>query len=228
MGQTGKTLLKLEKTPLFLHFMPSAETDGNQRVKTMDVSTVTNLVKDFVVGAKEEAPFLKAIAGQCTGVNFRPTCALIMHLTGESFSKIQDVLNHAHSSTTQIYTQRLYSQSLLQTKMKNFQQFIVDNAQSIKKSDNLFDAGHVGVDEWINCDAQRIWFNDVDVIADWIAWETAINEAKDELFFSNPRRWEAYWEPRLLKYQNMLTIVTSTDMRNARVLAKKIVLPPLS
>ena len=98
----------------------------------------------------------------------------------------------------------------------------------MKNSDKLFDASNVGVDQWINCDAQRIWFHDVDVIADWIAWETAIKEAKNELLFSNPHRWEAYWEPRLLKYQNMLTIVSSTDMRNARVLAKKIVLPPLS
>lgn len=228
IGPTGKAFLKLEKTPLFLHFMPSAENDGEQRVKVLDVTTVTNVVKGFVVGAKEDTPFLKAIAGQCTGINFRPTCALIMELAGESFSKIQGVLNHAHSSTTRIYTQRLYTQSLLQTKMKNFQQFIVDNAQSMKNSDKLFDASNVGVDQWINCDAQRIWFHDVDVIADWIAWETAIKEAKNELLFSNPHRWEAYWEPRLLKYQNMLTIVSSTDMRNARVLAKKIVLPPLS
>jgi len=119
--------------------------------------------------------------------------------------------------------------------MKNFQQFIVDSSQSIEldhapgaSNDTLFDSDGDEIDKWINCDAQRIWFNDIEIIAEWMAWEDLILQSKDELIFVNPKRWELYWEPRLIRYQNILTLAAGVDRKNARALAKNIVLPPLS
>ena len=83
-------------------------------------------------------------------------------------------------------------------------------------------------DQWLNCEAKRIWFKDHEVIAEWIAWEQAILEAEDELKFDNLLRWENYWLPRLVKFQSLIAMVLEVDKKHALELAKQIKLPPLS
>lgn len=235
-GDQGQSFLRLEKAPLWLQFTPNSGRK-NIVVKLADATTITNIVRNFINVSSKKYPVLTAIKGS-VGENFRPTCSLILRLTNESSSSIQYVLNHKSVSTTHQYTERVLTQSLLKTKAKNFQRYMVNTAKNnVVNKDNsrlkslhydLFDASESGVDEWINCDAQRIWFQDLDIVAEWIAWEKAISESQEEIIFSNPERWNIYWAPRLAKYRNILALVSSVDKRKARELAKNIVLPPLS
>ncbi|OCH50212.1 hypothetical protein A6D97_18755 [Vibrio sp. ZF57] len=194
------------------------------------------MVRDFITEQSEQHPILKAIIG-ATGENFRPTNALILRLSGESTGKIQQILNHNSSVTTNLYTERVYTQAILKTKQKNFMRYLVDNATApetklesnkSKPKNDLWDASNDGVDEWINCEAQRIWFHDVEIVAEWVAWERQIAEYEEELKFNNPKRWALYWAPRLAKYKSMLTLVTEVDLKAANEKAVNIVLPPLS
>lgn len=236
LGSLGASYLRLEKPPLWLHYTLSAGRI-NVEPRVPEASTVTGLVSGFINTSSKKFPVLAEIIGS-TGENFRPTCALILSLGGESSTRIQSVLNHAFATTTHLYTQRIYTQSLLKTKAKNFQQYMIDsvvsnqagleNDESKSKVDSLFDNADFGVDEWINCDAKRIWFQDIEIIAEWVAWEKAICDAREDLVFSNPKRWDAYWAPRLVKYQNILALTSSIDKKKARELAVNIVLPPLS
>ncbi|MGO2353987.1 MAG: hypothetical protein ACTH58_04545 [Marinomonas foliarum] len=236
LGTQGKSFLRLEKTPLWLQFTPNAGRE-NIVVKLADATTITNLVRNFINVSSKKNPILTTIKGS-VGENFRPTCTLILRLTGERSSSIQHVLNHKSPSTTHRYTERVLTQSLLKTKAKSFQQYLVNTSENnIIKEDgshlkplhnDLFDVSESGVDEWINCDAQRIWFQDLGIIAEWIAWEKAISESQEEILFSNPERWNIYWAPRLAKYRNILALASSVDKKKARELAKNIVLPPLS
>jgi hypothetical protein len=236
LGTQGKSFLRLEKTPLWLQFTPSAGRE-NIVVKLADVTTITNVIRNFINVSSQKNPILKAINGS-VGENFRPTCVLILRLTGESSSSIQHVLNHKSLSTTNQYTERVLTQSLLKSKAKNFQKYIVSAAENdlVKIDDShlnplhndLFDASESGVDEWINCEAQRIWFQDIGIVAEWVAWEKAISESQEEMLFINPERWNVYWAPRLAKYRNILALASSVDKGKARELAKNIVLPPLS
>ncbi len=88
---------------------------------------------------------------------------LIKQLIGESTTAIQKLLNHSNSSTTKIYTDRLLTQSMIFSKSKSFQKYLIENAMkndSISNG-NLSNKGmENAVDEWINCDAKRIWFKD--------------------------------------------------------------------
>lgn len=219
---------KLEKCPLFLQYTPTCISI----LKTPDNSTVIDIVRKFIIDLSEDFPALTPLVdGKFSGENFRPTMALIMVLTGDSSTKIQKILNHAHASTTHLYTNRLYTQSLIKTKAKDFQRFLVNNAQNIgmdNKSSETKSESDEAVDEWINCKANRVWFQDVAIIAEWMAWETAIKNAEKDLSFDNSVRWERYWVPRLVKYSNLLSMVSSANKKSARVLAEKIVLPPLS
>ena len=131
----------------------------------------------------------------------------------------------------EIYTERVHTNSILLNKSKDFQRFLVDNAlngdreHKNKTKNKEFDEP---ADQWLNCEAKRIWFKDHEVIAEWIAWEQAILEAEDELKFDNLLRWENYWLPRLVKFQSLIAMVLEVDKKHALELAKQIKLPPLS
>ncbi|KAF1011696.1 MAG: hypothetical protein GAK29_04931 [Acinetobacter bereziniae] len=218
------------KTPLFLQCNNKSV---RRDIHTLDSSTVVNIVKRFLADLAEEEPFiLPLVQGGCTGQNFRPTIALIQKLCGESTIAIQKLLNHSHSSTTQIYTERVLTQSMIFNKSKKFQNYLVENASrnhSYNKDQQLLNTGvEDAVDEWISCDAKRIWFKDNDVIANWIAWEKIISDSENELKFENPIRWEKYWLPRLIKYQSLLENILEKDKKFAKTLAETIKLPPLS
>ncbi|HGF9379401.1 TPA: hypothetical protein ACJES3_003591, partial [Acinetobacter nosocomialis] len=225
----AKNLILQSKTPLFIQY----NTNSTRRdIHTLDSSTVINIVKRFLADlAKENSSILPLVQGGCTGHNFRPTMVLIKQLIGESTTAIQKLLNHSNSSTTKIYTDRLLTQSMIFSKSKSFQKYLIENAMkndSISNG-NLSNKGmENAVDEWINCDAKRIWFKDYDVIAEWLAWEKIIRESEDGLKFENPIRWEKYWLPRLVKYQSLLENVLEKDKKYALTLAADIKLPPLS
>lgn len=223
----AKNLILQRKTPLFLQYNPIGGC-----IRTLDPSTVVNVVKNFLANlGKEEPSILPLVQGSCTGHNFRPTIALIHKLCGESTITTQKLLNHSHSSTTQIYTERVLTRSMILSKSKKFQNYLVENASKINSNNNaqlLNTTIEDVVDAWISCDAKRIWFKDNDVIADWIAWEKIISDSESELKFQNPIRWEKYWLPRLVKYQNLLENVLEKDKKIALTLARTIKLPPLS
>lgn len=225
----AKNLILQRKVPLFIQY----NTKSIRRdIHTLDSSTVTNIVKRFLADlAKEDPLILPLVNGGCTGQNFRPTIVLIKKLCGESTIVIQDLLNHSHSSTTKIYTERVLTHSLILNKSKKFQRYLVENALKNDSSNNrqlLNTAIEDAVDEWINCDAKRIWFKDEEVIAEWLAWEKIISDSENELKFENPIRWEKYWLPRLVKYQSLLENVLEIDKKSALILAETIKLPPLS
>ncbi|UPR26543.1 hypothetical protein ITG08_07515 [Vibrio cyclitrophicus] len=237
VGELGKAVLRKEKPQLFTQYTSCPHShSGIEVLLPPEESSVTNIVRGFITEQSERHPILKAIIG-ATGENFRPTNALILRLSGESTGKIQQILNHNSSVTTDLYTERVYAQTTLKTKQKNFMRYLVDNATApetklennkSKSKNDLWDASNDGVDEWINCEAQRIWFHDVEIVAEWVAWERQIAEYEEELKFNNPKRWALYWAPRLAKYKSMLTLVTDVDLKAANEKAVNIVLPPLS
>lgn len=237
VGELGRAVLRKDKPQLFTqHTSCSHSHSGIEVLQPPEESSVTNIVRDFITEQSEQHPILKAIIG-ATGENFRPTNALILKLSGESTGRIQKILNHNSSVTTDLYTERVYTQTILRTKQKNFMRYLVDSSTKLnskscneesKIENDLWDASNDGVDEWINCEAQRIWFHDVDIIAEWVAWERQISVFEAELRYSNPKRWDLYWAPRLVKYKGMLSLVTQVDLRAAREKAANIVLPPLS
>lgn len=223
-----RTLLTKKNIPLFLQFTPN----NNIYIRTLDPSTLINIVKRFLVNLATEQPsILPLVQGNCTGRNFRSTIVLIERLSGTSLPTIQKLLNHSHSTTTAIYTERVHTHSILLSKSKEFQQYLVDNAlngdietRSIAKNKEFNEP----VDQWLNCEAKRIWFKDHEVIAEWIAWEKAILESEEELKFDNIVRWETHWLPRLVKFQSLISMVLEVDRRHALELAEHIKLPPLS
>lgn len=225
----SNSLILQKKTPLFIQRNTMS---ARRDIHTLDSSTVVNIVKRFLADlAKENSSIFPLVQGGCTGHNFRPTIVLIKQLIGESTTTIQKLLNHSNSSTTKIYTDRLLTQSMILSKSKKFQNYLVENALKNDSSNNrqlLNTAIEDAVDEWINCDAKRIWFKDYDVIAEWLAWEKIIRESEDGLKFENPIRWEKYWLPRLVKYQSLLENVLEKDKKYALTLAETIKLPPLS
>ena len=224
-----KAILNQKKIPLFLQFTPN----NNIYIRILDRSTLTNIVKRFLADLATEQPsILPLVQGSCTGQNFRPTIALIERLSGTGLLTIQKLLNHSHSTTTTIYTERVHTHSILLNKSKGFQQYLVDNALNgdIENRNKALKNKEFNepVDQWLNCEAKRIWFKDHEVIAEWIAWEKAIRESEEELKFDNIVRWENYWLPRLVKFQSLISMVLEVDKRNALELANHIKLPPLS
>lgn len=225
----SNSLILQKKTPLFIQRNTMS---ARRDIHTLDSSTVVNIVKRFLADLAKEDPFiLPLVEGGCTGQNFRPTIVLIQQLCGESTTTIQKLLNHSNSATTKIYTERVLTQSMILSKSKKFQNYLVENALKNDSSNNrqlLNTAIEDAVDEWINCDAKRIWFKDDAIIAEWIAWEKIISDSENELKFQNPIRWEKYWLPRLVKYQSLLENVLEIDKKSALTLAETIKLPPLS
>ena len=224
-----KAILNQKKIPLFLQFTPN----NNIYIRILDRSTLTNIVKRFLADLATEQPsILPLVQGSCTGQNFRPTIALIERLSGTGLLTIQKLLNHSHAKTTTIYTERVHTHSILLNKSKDFQQYLVDNALNgdIENRNKALKNKEFNepVDQWLNCEAKRIWFKDHEVIAEWIAWEKAIRESEEELKFDNIVRWENYWLPRLVKFQSLISMVLEVDKRNALELANHIKLPPLS
>lgn len=225
----SNSLILQKKTPLFIQRNTMS---ARRDIHTLDSSTVVNIVKRFLADLAKEDPFISPLVeGGCTGQNFRPTIVLIQKLCGESTRVIQKLLNHSNSETTKIYTERVLTQSMILSKSKKFQNYLVENALKNDSSNNrqlLNTAIEDAVDEWINCDAKRIWFKDDAIIAEWIAWEKIISDSENELKFQNPIRWEQYWLPRLIKYQSLLENVLEIDKKSALTLAETIKLPPLS
>ncbi len=225
----ANNLILNRKTPLFIQHNTILT---GRDIHTLDSSTVVNIVKRFLADLAKEDPFiLPLVEGGCTGQNFRPTIVLIQKLCGESTRVIQKLLNHSNSATTKIYTERVLTQSIILNKSKKFQRYLVKNALKNDSSNNgqlLNTVIEDAVDEWIKCDAKRIWFKDDEVIADWLAWEKIISDSENELKFENPIRWEKYWLPRLVKYQSLLENVLEIDKKSALTLAETIKLPPLS
>lgn len=222
-----KYLISQDKIPLFLQY-----TAFGGKVRTLDKSSVSHIVKYFLEElAKENASILPLVRGGCTGHNFRPTIVSIKKISGESIINIQKLLNHTHSSVTKAYTERSMTQSMIFSKSKEFQQFLISKAideGSLKKIHKLNSGIEEVADGWINCEARRIWFKDNEVIAEWIALEQALRESEMDLKFENPERWEQVWLPKLIKFQSLLANVLEVDKRAASKLAEKIKLPPLS
>lgn len=225
----ANNLILNRKTPLFIQHNTMLT---GRDIHTLDSSTVVNIVKRFLADLAKEDPFiLPLVEGGCTGQNFRPTIVLIQKLCGESTRVIQKLLNHSNSATTKIYTERVLTQSIILNKSKKFQKYLVKNALKNDSSNNgqlLNTVIEDAVDEWIKCDAKRIWFKDDEVIAEWLAWEKIISDSENELKFENPIRWEKYWLPRLVKYQSLLENVLEIDKKSALTLAETIKFPPLS
>lgn len=221
------TIISQKKVPLFLQY-----TAIGGSIRTLDPTTVTHIVKYFLADLAKEYPcILPLVQNRCSGQNFRPTIVLVKKMFGDSTVTIQKLLNHSHSSTTKVYTERALTQSMILSKSKKFQEYLVENSRnnhSIDKEKLLNTEESNAVDEWISCKAKRIWFKDNDVIADWIAWEKIISKSENELKFDNPIRWEKYWLPRLIKYQNLLANVLEVDLKSAAKIAEIIKLPPLS
>ncbi|WP_052703965.1 hypothetical protein [Vibrio nigripulchritudo] len=237
LGERGEAILRQEKPQLWLQYTAlGSSITGDIVIRTPEVTTVTNTVRGFIKEKSEAHPILKEIS-KATGENFRPTNALIMKLSGETSAQIQKTLNHRFSQTTDIYTERVYTQTILKTKQKKFMRFMVDSATNSetkvennksKPENDLWDGTAEGVDEWINCEAQRFWFHDVDIVSEWIAWERNIADSAEELSYNNPKRWAVYWAPRLARYRSMLALVTEVDLKIAAEKANSIILPPLS
>jgi len=219
----GLAYLSQENPSIFGHINRNR---GEFELKTYDRSTAPDWVHISLENYAKEHPLLKTLAFKgATGENFRPTHAVIDTLKGEPQGKIKLKLNHKNTSTTAKYTTNAVTNAQIDTKGRNYQTFLVN--QSRLHEDELTDTAESSLDLQELAYSKRVIFNDLHVIADWIANRAEIVKEKDRLILSNPRRWVNYWQVKLAEYEALISMVTSQDYQAATILCNELTIPYL-
>lgn len=233
----GIELLQDEFVPIMLKCKPNK--DKVHMLKTVDRSSTSDMVRRFIKRAAREHPELQLLDGKITGENFRPTHSYIRRLTGESCSKIKTALGHKDISTTESYVSGVETKSILNRKYLGFQRYLLDesNKNSLEKTGSGYhcskesgavnNGGCIDFHQCFMCEAKRIVFDDVEIVANWLAWESLILKNKSRLQVNNPERWSKYWELKLVEYQSLIILSKKRTLIKAKILSLNIVLPPL-
>ena len=137
---------------------------------------------------------------------------------------IKKEMNHSSSSTTNGYTTRLETSTLIKKKHYNFQNYIIAQSRKVSdqnkqnKSDEVVVSHDPGYDK-------RIVFSDVNLVAEWIAYREKIHTDRDRLKLENPSRWEMHWQVVSAEYEALIGLVDSRTFAAAKKLALNIQLP---
>lgn len=233
----GKELLSQQDVSIFLSCQYD---DGVFNVKTVDATTPAAMVRRFMKkAAKEYAVLGPLVISGVTGENFRLTHAYLKKISGKSIYEIKEELGHSSLNTTDGYVKGIETQTMLNKRHQDFQRFIIDEA---KLENNINEnkrtgSGYYCGDQNTNCieylkctecEAKRVVFTDVNIVAEWLAWEAQILADKNRLEIENNERWCRYWEPKLVEYQTLITLSKESILNKARSIYKKIELPWLS
>lgn len=233
----GRKLLSQKDVPIFLNCQYS---DGKFNVKTVDPSMTARMVRRFMKKAAEEYTVLEPLViSSVTGENFRPTHAYLKKLSGKSTYEIKEELGHSSLNTTDRYVKGVETQTMLNKRHQDFQRFMIDEAQLENNKDESKRTGSgyycgdqknncVEYLECTKCEAKRVVFTDVNIVAEWLAWEARILADKNRLKIENNERWSRYWEPKLVEYQTLISLSKESMLNKARSIYKKIELPWLS
>jgi hypothetical protein len=135
---------------------------------------------------------------------------------------IKTKLGHSDSSTTDGYTRSTETNALIQTKQRDFQSFMVEQA---RVSPNELEESSLNLKKLEH--SKRVIFSNVNEIALWIAYRAKIYREKDRLILSNPTRWVKHWQHKLAEYEAIIPMVSSKDFYAATKIADKLQLPHL-
>ncbi|HCS28013.1 MAG TPA: hypothetical protein DIW43_11205 [Spongiibacteraceae bacterium] len=231
----GDEILRQEYVSCFLHYW-TLDVDGERVsfIRPPDPSSTSFIVRRFIKAAAKVHPILEPLIPVISGESFRPTHAYMKKLLGDSIYKIKNDLNHSHISTTDGYVDRVEIRTVLNRKHQDFQKFIVaESVEHVKRTGSGYICNSASIEEkncaellaCTDCEAKRIIWGDEVLVAEWLAWEKAILEAKDRLIFENIERWRGYWEPRLVEYQTLIGKTAKKTIRAARLILDDVVVP---
>jgi len=222
----GRVFLNQECVSIFGHIFRQS---GPLKLRLYDPSTPSDWVLPAIKRyAKKELILLPLAALRVTGENFRPTHAVIDTFKGVNQGLIKKKLNHSHSSTTDGYTTRVETASVIKSKQLGFQNFIVEQSRLPKKSIPKALGRIPNISHMKNLKAaKRIVFSDINIVAEWIAYRTKICEEMGRLMLTNPSRWVNYWEVKLAEYEVLLSLIGSRELSEAKEIAKELSLPYL-
>ncbi len=229
----GQAIFSQEFVPIMLHYTPGY---GNV-IRTVDPSSTSDMVARFIKNAAKEYPELENLVGKVKGENFRPTHTYIKKLSGESNYKIKNNLGHSNLSTTEGYVSGVETKSLQNRKHMDFQQYLIDESTKFEKkrtgsgylcdTETEDDSSCIDLLGCSECDAKRIVFEDVEITAEWIAWEKAILNNQTRLEYDNPSRWESFWKPKLVEFQSLLALSKKRVLSKAESVANNLPIPHL-
>ncbi len=194
-------------------------------------------IKRFIKEASKTHKVLVPLVDKVTGHNFRPTHSYLRRLEGESIGEIKEALNHSNLSTTASYIDGVETNAIKNRKHMAFQKYMSDEAVKYnKKTGSGYmcepqkeeDEDCVDYDACSICDAKRVVFDDVELVAEWMAWSKWIVTNKSRLQINNLKRWVKHWSPKLVEYNTFLALVNSKRiLKNAEKISNELVLPPL-
>ncbi|SHF66298.1 MULTISPECIES: hypothetical protein [Halomonadaceae] len=225
----GANWLNKERCELFIIF--SGKRGKDYRLKLVDPSSTVDMVRYAARDLSETYPVLRPLIGKITGKSFRPTIVAMDVAEGSSFSDVSKKLNHANFSTTAGYALRIETQSSLEMKLRNFQEYLLScNRGEGERTGTGYFCGIKGeegvtckgVDMCFNCEAKRIILKDSRSLSEWLAWIIKIKKSMNRLKHNNPERWSGYWEVRLAEYESMVSLCTRSEVEKASLLAFEI------
>ncbi|WP_269621499.1 hypothetical protein [Zhongshania sp. BJYM1] len=231
----GPEHLQQECPELFVTYTPAAGRAVTAR--SLDPSSPANMVRRFLRGAVKSYPVLKPLVGTVTGENFRPTHAYLKKLAGKSIYEIKRDLHHRNTSTTRGYVEGVETQAIQLRRQRDFQRYLLDQVDLEAKrtgsgyvcaSEDEEQVGCVKLLKCSDCEAKRIVFESVEIVAEWLAWEKYLTEQKLRLKLENEERWEKVWMPKLVEYQALIGQTKSRQLQDARGRMDEVVLPWIS
>lgn len=219
-SELGRIYLRQENASIFGHLNRNR---GAFELKSYDASNTSDYVHHGINKYAKEHSILKPLAlHRTTGESFRPTHAVIDKLMGVPQGVIKTKLGHSDSSTTDGYTRSTETNALIQTKQRDFQSFMVEQA---RVSPNELEESSLNLKKLEH--SKRVIFSNVNEIALWIAYRAKIYREKDRLILSNPTRWVKHWQHKLAEYEAIIPMVSSKDFYAATKIADKLQLPHL-
>ncbi|PRY68739.1 MULTISPECIES: hypothetical protein [Halomonas] len=225
----GASWLRKERCELFVIYC--GERGGDYRLKLVDPSSTVNMVRYAARDLSEDYPILKSLVKKITGKSFRPTIVAMDVAEGLPLSKVREKLHHADFSTTAGYALRVETQSSLEIKLRQFQEYLLSSS---REGERRTGTGYLcgieseeavtckGVDMCFNCEAKRIILKDTRSLSEWLAWVGKIKKSAERLKYNNPERWSGYWEVRLAEYESLISLCTRSEVEEANSLALEI------
>ena len=220
----GYTYLDKEMSLLFVHFYRRGRKKGI--LKTIDASTSSYLVKRFIKRSARNYSVLEPLIDRVSGENFRPTHSYLKSLLGQSIYQIQNDLHHKNTSTTRSYIKGVETQLIINRKKKEFQNFLINEANTFKSKrtgsgyfcdfKNEQQNNCIQYLACIDCEAKRIIFDSVELTAEWISWEKKIINDENRLRIENSERWDKFWKPKLVEYQFLISQVNKMTLESAK------------
>lgn len=222
-SEEGRAVLGQERVSIFTHAFTMRD---NRSIKQYDPSSSSDFIRSALAEYAKDNDILSVLnESGITGENFRPTKSVMATLKGVKQSVIKGKLNHVESVTTDGYTNKVETNTLLRDKQKSFQEFIVQQARVSQEEMEQ------PLDELVNIkaieDSKRVIFSDINEFSEWIALRDNILIEKDRLSVSNPARWVNHWMVKLAELEGLLSLVDAIDYSKAKVLAESVELPYL-